>query len=72
MNNKIVEMVPTKTDYETAKEIKEEVIKLYEPLLKLLADANRKGFQVQVGCGLGPLGNYVIQQLQIVKVFKDE
>ena len=72
MNDEIAKLVPTKTDYETAKEIKQRVVELYEPLLQLLTEANRKGFQVQVGCGIGPLGHYVIQQLQIVKVFKEE
>ena len=63
-------VVPSKPDAEVAAELKEKVINLYQPLLDLLSEANDKGFQVQVGCGVGPLGKYVIQQLQIVKIFK--
>ncbi len=69
-DNNIVTLAPSGTDAEYAAELKLEVIKLYQPLLKLLTEANNKGFTVNVGCGIGPLGDYVIAQLSINKVFK--
>jgi hypothetical protein len=70
-DNKVVSIVPSTTDAEYAASLKKEVIVLYEPLLKLLTEANNKGFHVDVGCGIGPLGTYVITQLRIIKIFKD-
>lgn len=66
----IVKLAPAGTDTEYAAEIKTRVIEAYQPLLKLLTEANNKGFRVNVGCGQGPLGEYVIMQLDISKVFK--
>lgn len=70
MIDKIVSLAPSGTDAEYAAELKTKTIELYEPLLKLLTDANNKGFQVNVGCAVGPLGSYVIAQLHISKVYK--
>lgn len=67
---KVATLVPSGTDTEYAAEIKAKAIELYQPLLKLLTEANNKGFAVNIGCGQGPLGDYVIVQMQIMKVFK--
>ena len=67
---KVATLVPSGTDAEYAAELKAKVIEHYQPLLKLLTEANNKGFTVNVGCGIGPLGDYVIAQLSINKVFK--
>lgn len=67
---KLVTLAPSGTDAEYAAEIKAKAIELYQPLLKLLTDANNRGFAVNIGCGPGPLGDYVIVQMQIMKVFK--
>ena len=66
----IVQLAPSGTDAEYAAELKAKVIEYYAPLLKLLTEANNKGFQVNVGCALGPLGDYIIANLNISKVFK--
>ena len=70
MNENIISLAPSGTDAEYAAELKRQVIEAYQPLLKLLTEANNKGFTVNVGCGIGPLGDYVIAQLSINKVFK--
>ncbi len=70
MNENIISLAPSGTDAEYAAEIKGRVVKLYEPLLELLTEASNKGFDVNVACGPGPLGNYVIIQLRVSKVFK--
>lgn len=68
--NRVATLVTAGTDAEYAAEIKATAIELYKPLLKLLTDANNRGFAVNIGCGPGPLGDYVIVNLQIMKVFK--
>lgn len=70
MNENVLQLTPSGTDAEYAAEIKAKVIELYQPLLKLLTEANNRGFAVNVGCGQGPLGDYIIAQLSIHKVFK--
>lgn len=69
-DNNIVKLASAGTDADYVARIKEKVIEAYQPLLKILNEADKKGFQVQIGCGQGPLGEYQIMQLQIVKVFK--
>ena len=65
-----IQLVPNRPDAELATELKEEAIKLHEPLLALLDKANADGFGIAVQCGMGPLGKHVITQIQIVKVYK--
>lgn len=67
---KITQLVTAGTDAEYAAELKARAIKLYEPLLEMLTEANARGFSVNIGCGPGPLGNYVIVQLTISKMYK--
>lgn len=69
-DNNIVKFASAGTDANYAAEIKAKIIEAYAPLLKILTEANNKGFRVNVGCGQGPLGEYVIMQLDISKVFK--
>lgn len=70
MIENVLQLAPAGTDAEYAAEIKAKVIELYQPLLKLLTEAHNRGFSVNVGCGQGPLGDYIIAQLTISKVFK--
>lgn len=65
----VTELVPTKPDAEVAKELRDVIVKAYEPLLIELNKAHKMGFVVNVSCGLGPLGKISIQQLQIMKNF---
>ncbi len=66
----ILQLAPSGTDADFAAELKQKIIERYKPLLELLTEAGNRGFSVQVACGKGPLGNYIIQQLTISKVFK--
>lgn len=68
--NKVTTLVTAGTDAEYAAEIKAKVIELYQPLLKLLTEAHNRGFSINVGCGQSPLGDYIISQLNISKMFK--
>ena len=65
-----IQLVPNRPDTEIAVELKEEAIKLHEPILALLDKAHSLGFGLNVACGLGPLGKHIITQIQIIKVFK--
>lgn len=67
---RVATLVTAGTDAEYAAELKARAIKLYEPLLEMLTEASNRGFSVNIGCGPGPLGNYVIVQMQIMKMFK--
>jgi len=69
-DDNIIALAPAGTDADYVAELKKELIEAYKPLLKILTEADHKGFQVQVACGKGPLNDYVIQQLAISKVFK--
>lgn len=64
-----IQLVPNKPDAEVAEELKQEIIKAYEPVLLALEKAVRAGFQVQVNVGIGPLGKMQIAQLIIAKHF---
>lgn len=66
----VLKLAPSGTDAEYAAEIKARAIECYQPLLKLLTEANNKGFQVNIACGPGAFGDYVIVQIHISKVFK--
>lgn len=65
---KIVSLSNTGTDLDYAQDLRNRIIKLWEPILAILDEANDKGFNVDIGCGLGPLGKYGIMQCRIVKI----
>lgn len=65
-----IQLVPNRPDAELAAELKEEAVRLHEPLLALLDKAHANGFALAVQCGMGPLGKHVITNIQIMKVFK--
>lgn len=64
----IVAIETGKTDKEVAEDYKKKIIDAYEPLLKILNDANKDGFAINVGCGPTPLGIQILQ-LQVSKVY---
>ena len=69
MNEPIAKLVPTKPDAELAAELRKRAIDLYEPICELLTQAHAAGFEVQIACGMGPLGRCVITGLKVVKVY---
>lgn len=64
-----VRLVTTKSDAELANELKDKVAEVYEPLLALLNEYDKHGFNVQAGVGKNAFGKYVIVQLQVIKVY---
>lgn len=67
--NNITQLVPTKSDAELAQELKAKVEEVYAPLLALLNEYDKYGFNVQAGVGKNAFGKYVIVQLQVIRVY---
>lgn len=67
--NEIAKLVPTKPDTELAQELKAELVEASQAWLDACTKAHRAGFMVQSNFGPNYLGQYVIQSLQLVKVF---
>lgn len=65
----VTRLVPNKPDAELAEEIKNELLKAYQPILDVLTKAHRLGFIVQVNVNLNALGKIEINQLKILKDF---
>jgi hypothetical protein len=65
----VVQVVPGKTDKELAAEFKQRLAEVHGPVCALLDEMHLAGFEAQVGCGMGPLGRYVISNLAVFKKF---
>jgi lysylphosphatidylglycerol synthetase-like protein (DUF2156 family) len=68
-NDDTVKLVTTKPDTELAKELKAELTKAAEPWLEACTKANKAGFAIQSSFAPDYLGRYVIQQLQLIKIY---
>lgn len=65
----VVSLVPSVTDRKLAADLKRRIIEAYEPILKLLQEADASGFEVGVMTGKDGLGRHVVMQLKIVKTY---
>ena len=63
--NEPLKIVPSKTDVECAAEIKDQIAEAIKPLLAILLDAKKQGFEVQFNIGPGP----ALVSLKVVKEF---
>lgn len=68
--NEPIALVPNKPDREIAAELREIIIKAYDTLLPVLQEAHNKGFIVNAGTGVTPMGKVVLNQLQILREYK--
>lgn len=68
--DRIVSLVPNKTDAEYAAELKERAIEAWKPLLALMQEANSKGFRMVVNAGMNELGQAFIHNLEVQKIYK--
>lgn len=68
-NNNVATLVPGKNDKELSEEFKERVVEAYKPLIEILDQMDKQGFQLQCNVGKNAFGKYQIIQLQLVKVF---
>jgi hypothetical protein len=64
----IVTLVPSKTDAETAADLKQRAIIAYQPILDLCTEATNAGFEIQIASGPTPTG-HVITVLKVVKIY---
>jgi hypothetical protein len=62
-------LIPNKPDKERAAEIKQNLAAALIPIMELLDDAAKDGFEIQFMLAPGPLGKRVIQQLRVIKEF---
>lgn len=69
MTDKVAALVTTKSDAELAAEFKRRLVESHEPVLKLLGEISRAGFEVGLRTAPGPLGNWIIAELKISKVY---
>lgn len=69
-DNKIATLVPGKSDQEIANELKKKIIAAYEPLCQIADECNDNGMAMQVTIGPNAFGKFVIQSLQVIKVYK--
>lgn len=68
--NEPIQLVPTKPDVELANELKLELAEAAGPWLNACTKASKAGFVVQANFALNWAGgSYVIQSLQLVKVY---
>ena len=68
--NKVISLVPAKTDKEYAAELKVRAIEAWQPLLALMQEANNNGFRIIVNAGLNELGQAFIHNFEIQKIYK--
>lgn len=69
MNEKIVQLAPTKSDKELAEELRKELAEAAKPYLDACTKANSLGFAVTSHFGIDPFGRCVINSLHLIKYF---
>jgi hypothetical protein len=65
-----VTLVPTKSDVERAREIRDELVSALTPVTEILTRARREGFQLQFQFGPNAFGQVTLNSLEIVKLLK--
>ena len=69
MSDTAAKLVPSKSDFDLATEYKARILEAYKPIVALFEEIDKAGFQANVQATKGPLGNFAISQLSIVKVY---
>jgi hypothetical protein len=69
-DNKVARIVPTLSDADYARDLKERAIEAWKPLLALMQEANAKGFRIIVNAGMNELGQAFIHNFEIQKIYK--
>lgn len=66
-NTDVAKLIPTRPESELAQDFKRRLIEAHAPLLVLFDEIKAAGLEPAVNVGPGPLGNYVITNLAIMK-----
>lgn len=66
---KVTQLIPSKTDGDFAADLKERIIEAYQPLFKVMEEADKKGFGINVQAGKTAMGKFDFAQLQIIKIY---
>ena len=69
MIEKIATLVPGKSDAEIASDFRYRFIEVHKPILELLGEIDRAGFEVSSQIGKNGLGEMALNVLKIVKVY---
>lgn len=67
MNEKIAQLIPTKSDKELANELRIELAEAAKPYLDAVSKANSLGFHVSSQFGINPFGQCVVISLTLSK-----
>ena len=67
MDNNVTQLVPGKSDAESAAELKLKIVEAYEPILAVLNEVTKAGFVAQIQVGPDAFGKPHITVLQIYK-----
>lgn len=67
--NKIHTLVPTKSDKDVANELRDKLIQVYRPVLDILTEAKKAGFDVSVTTGADGFNIVRLMNIQIVKQY---
>lgn len=67
--NDIARIVPTKSDAERAREIKEDIIEKLKPVLESLTQAHSEGFKVNFHLGPNSFNQVILQTLIVSREF---
>lgn len=62
-------VVPSGTDVEAAADLREKMIEALNPVLLVLDEAGKKGFEIAFAVGKSPIGKNAITALRIVKEY---
>lgn len=68
-DNNPIQLVPTRSDHDIAKELREQITEAAKPIIAALNKTMEEGFVAQVQFGMGPYGKMIIQTLIISKQF---
>ena len=69
MNEKIVQLAPTKSDKELAEELRKELAEAAKPYLDACTKAHSLGFTVASNFNIDLFGRCVITQLNLIKYY---
>lgn len=65
----VASLVPTKSDKEIADNIRSELIAAYKPIVEILTDAKKAGFDVMISTGADGFMQVHLMEIKIVKNF---
>lgn len=66
---KVLEVVPGKSDKEMVEDYKRKLGEAYLPVLKVLDEMHKLGFEVASQVAMGPFGQHIVTSLTVFKKY---